>query len=51
VLVAMGVKRDWVFGALRLTFGLDNRPSDVDALIEAVPPLVIGVRPKVMAAV
>jgi cysteine desulfurase len=51
VLVAMGVKRDWVFGALRLTFGLDNSPSDVDELLEAIPPLVVGVRPKVMAAV
>jgi cysteine sulfinate desulfinase/cysteine desulfurase-like protein len=51
VLMAMGVGREWVFGALRLTFGLDNSPSDVDALLEAIPPLVVGARPKVMAAV
>jgi cysteine desulfurase len=51
VLLAMGVAREWVFGALRLTFGLDNVPADVDALLEAIPPLVVGVRPRLMAAV
>jgi cysteine desulfurase len=51
VLVAMGLARDWVFGALRLTFGLDNTPADVDALLEAIPPLVVGARPKALAAV
>jgi cysteine desulfurase len=51
VLVAMGLSRDWVFGALRLTFGLDNTPADVEALLEAIPPLVVGARPKALAAV
>jgi cysteine desulfurase len=49
VLVAMGLSREWVFGALRLTFGIDNAPEDVDVLLEAVPPLVIGARSKVAA--
>jgi len=47
----MGVAREWVFGALRLTFGLDNSPADVDALLEAIPPLVVAARLRVMAAV
>jgi cysteine desulfurase len=51
VLLAMGIGREWVFGALRLTFGLDNSPADVDALLETIPPLVVGARRKVMAAV
>jgi cysteine desulfurase len=51
VLVSMGVAREWVFGALRLTFGLDNTPADVDVLLEAIPPLVVAARPRVMAAV
>jgi cysteine desulfurase len=51
VLVSMGIAREWVFGALRLTFGLDNSPADVDALLEAIPPLVVAARPRVMAAV
>ena len=51
VLLAMGYTRDWVFGALRLTFGRDNAPADVDALLTAIPPLVVGARPRAMAAV
>jgi cysteine sulfinate desulfinase/cysteine desulfurase-like protein len=50
-LLAMGIGREWVFGALRLTFGLDNSPADVDALLETIPPLVVGARRKVMATV
>jgi cysteine desulfurase len=46
VLVSMGVAREWVFGALRLTFGLENSPADVDALLEAIPPLVVAARPR-----
>jgi cysteine desulfurase len=49
VLVAMGVPREFVFGALRLTFGLDNTPTDVDTLLEVIPALVVGAKPKVMA--
>jgi cysteine desulfurase len=56
VLVAMGITRDWVFGALRLTFGVDfsgsvDASTDVDTLLEVIPSLVVGARPKVMAAV
>jgi cysteine desulfurase len=51
VLVAMGVAREWLFGALRLTFGLDNTPADVDVLLDAIPPLVVGARRTVLAAV
>jgi cysteine desulfurase len=51
VLAAMGLGREWVFGALRLTLGTDNAAADVDALLAAIPPLVVGARPRVMAAV
>jgi cysteine desulfurase len=53
VLVAMGVSREWVFGALRLTFGLDSlEPGPVvETLLEAIPPLVVGARHGVMTAV
>jgi cysteine desulfurase len=51
VLLAMGVSREWVFGALRLTFGIDNAAEDVDALLQAIPPLVVGARSKALAAV
>jgi cysteine sulfinate desulfinase/cysteine desulfurase-like protein len=51
VLVAMGVPRDWIFGALRLTFGRDNTPADVDVLLDAIPPLVAGAGVKATPAV
>jgi cysteine desulfurase len=44
VLVAMGVPRSHLFGALRLTFGLENCPADVDRLLDVIPPLVAGAR-------
>jgi cysteine desulfurase len=44
VLVAMGVPRSHLFGALRLTLGLDNNPAAADTLLEAIPPLVAGAR-------
>ncbi len=50
VLIAMGIAREWVFGALRLTFGMDNSPADVDALLAAIPDLVVGARPKAFAS-
>ena len=50
VLVAMGLSRGWVFGALRLTFGIENTAADVDALLEAIPPLVASARPAMAAA-
>ncbi|HTD80260.1 MAG TPA: cysteine desulfurase family protein [Chloroflexota bacterium] len=51
VLLAMGVSREWVFGALRLTFGIDNAAEDVDALLQTIPPLVVGARTRALAAV
>lgn len=47
VLVAMGVPRDWLFGALRVTFGASNSARDVDRLLEAIQPLVAAARQKV----
>jgi cysteine desulfurase len=44
VLVAMKVPRRYLFGALRLTFGIDNEPADVDTLLEVIPPLVASAR-------
>jgi len=48
VLVAMGLAPEWVYGALRVTFGLDSLQSGsegvVETLLEAIPPLVIGAR-------
>jgi len=44
VLVAMGVPRSHLFGALRLTVGLDNGPADVDTLLDTIPPLVASAR-------
>lgn len=51
VLLAMGVSREWVFGALRLTFGIDNAAEDVDTLLQTIPPLVVGARTRALAAV
>jgi len=44
VLVAMGLPRSHLFGALRLTLGHENGPADVDRLLEVIPPLVAGAR-------
>jgi cysteine desulfurase len=44
VLQAMGVSRRALFGQLRLTFGIDNTPSDVDMLLDAISPLVAAAR-------
>jgi cysteine desulfurase len=49
VLLAMGLSREWVFGALRLTFGIENTAADVNALLEIVPRLVAGARTRVAA--
>jgi cysteine desulfurase len=51
VLRAMGYSREWVYGALRLTFGLANSAADVDRLLEVIPPLVHAVRPSPLTAV
>jgi cysteine desulfurase len=44
VLVAMNVARGYLFGALRLTFGIDNDATDVEILLDAIPPLVASAR-------
>jgi cysteine desulfurase len=44
VLVAIGLAREWLFGALRVTFGASNTASDVDVLLEAIPPMVAAAR-------
>jgi cysteine desulfurase len=47
VLVAMGLSRDWLFGALRLTFGASNSQEDVDTLFREIPSQVNAARGKV----
>jgi cysteine desulfurase len=44
VLEAMGVPRTYLYGALRLTLGLENEAADVERLLGAIPPLVAGAR-------
>jgi len=51
VLVAMGLSREWLFGALRVTFGLDNAPMDVDVLLDAIPEFVAAARAKTRVSV
>jgi cysteine desulfurase len=46
VLVGMGLAREWLFGALRLTFGAGSSAADVDVLLETIPPLVAAARQK-----
>lgn len=50
VLLAMGIPRAALFGALRLTVGLDNTAADIDVLLEAIPPLVAAARKAPVAA-
>jgi cysteine desulfurase len=44
VLVAMGVPETYLRGSLRLTLGADNTMSDVEALLEVLPPAVTRIR-------
>jgi len=46
----MGIPRAALFGALRLTVGLDNTAADIDVLLEAIPPLVAAARKAPVAA-
>jgi cysteine desulfurase len=50
VLVAMGLSREWLFGALRVTLGVGNSASDVDILLDSIPALVTAARPKALVA-
>ena len=40
VLLAIGLPHETAHGSLRVTFGLDNDDSDVDYLLETLPPIV-----------
>jgi cysteine desulfurase len=40
VMKAIGLPREWGLGSLRITLGMNSSPSDVDALIQALPSLV-----------
>jgi len=40
VLTAMGVPPDWGLGSLRVTVGRETTANDVDAFLDALPPLV-----------
>src|SRR5207244_3876880 len=44
VLTAMGVPRELGVAALRFSFGRENTPDDVDAVIGALPKIVEKVR-------
>ena len=50
VLVALGLGREWIFGALRVTFGRDNTAADPGVVLEVVPPLVASARPALTTA-
>jgi len=44
VILALGVEREVAQGSLRLTVGRDTTEADVDALLEALPPIVARLR-------
>ncbi|HNT25710.1 MAG TPA: cysteine desulfurase family protein [Anaerolineales bacterium] len=44
VLTALGLSRSWALGSLRITLGHANQPSDIEALLKVLPPLVEKLR-------
>jgi cysteine desulfurase len=40
VMTAIGLSRDWGLGSLRITLGTATTPGQVDAFLQALPPLV-----------
>lgn len=40
VLTSLGLPREWALGSLRVTLGVGTTPADVDAFLQALPPLV-----------
>ncbi|MGI8877874.1 MAG: cysteine desulfurase family protein [Candidatus Limnocylindria bacterium] len=44
VILALGIEREVAQGSLRLTVGRDTTEADVDALLEALPPIVARLR-------
>jgi len=44
VLLAIGLPHEKAHGSVRMTFGVNNTESDVDAVLEALPPIVQRLR-------
>jgi cysteine desulfurase len=44
VMLAMGVDAGTAQGSLLFTFGMENRPEDVDRILEVLPPVVERLR-------
>ena len=44
VLLAIGLPHETAHGSLRLTFGVENGDSDVDYLMETLPPIIMKLR-------
>jgi cysteine desulfurase len=44
VLEAMGIPPEWAIGALRLSLGRQNTETDVDAVLEVLPPIIARLR-------
>ncbi|MFC1873339.1 cysteine desulfurase family protein [Chloroflexota bacterium] len=44
VLIAMGLSHELSQGSILLSFGLDNKPEDVDYVLEVLPPIVDRLR-------
>jgi cysteine desulfurase len=44
VLEAMGFQPEWGIGAVRFSLGRDNTEADIDAVMEALPPIVARLR-------
>jgi cysteine desulfurase len=44
VLLAIGIPHEIAHGSLRFTFGRDNKPSDVESVLEVLPPVVERLR-------
>ncbi len=44
VILALGIEREIAQGSLRLTVGRDTTEDDIDALLDALPPIVARLR-------
>ena len=44
VLIAMGISHELAQGSLLFSFGIDNKPEDVDYVLEVLPPVVDRLR-------
>lgn len=43
VLLGMGIERNLAYGAIRVSVGKDNHPADIDALLQQLSELTLGV--------